>query len=416
MSALQYWLWLSSAGLSPRAKAAILERFGNAEAAFFAPEGEFASLPGVGRAEAAVLERRDLSLAEEVQAACEEQGLRILTMQDAAYPRRLRHVFSPPVVLYVKGRLPALDNAAAIAVIGTRKSSPYGLRMAGTLTTELVESGGVIVTPLTSPIELESARAALRAGGRIIAVLGVPHEREKRRIASEIAERGALVSEYPPFTRPLASFFRDRNRIAAGLSVGVLVVEAPEKSGTGLFVAEAAEQGKEIFAVPGNLDSESAAGTLKMLREGAHIATSGWDVLSEFEPLFPGELRRWESARKLAAPMPETEETNATDPPRRADPPGKEKSPGKEKPHAPEPLREKPKRVLPLSELNETQRAILTSIGEEAHIDEVIERSGLPTATVLGQITLLQIKGYLHAAPGRRFRPDPGIVTSENVD
>ena len=390
MASLDYWLWLSSAGLSPRAKAALLARYGDAEAAFYAPEGDIASTPGVGRAEAAVLERRDLKPAAEIRGKCEEQGLRILTLQDADYPGRLKQIWSPPVVLYIKGRLPDVDDCAPIAVIGTRHGSVYGLRMASVLTTELVQCGGVIVSPLTSEIEKESVRAALRAGGRCIGVLGVPHERDNRQLAQELAVRGALISEYPPSARPLPSFFRDRNRIAAGLSVGVLVVEAPEKSGTALFVAEAAEQGKEIFAVPGNLDAAGSCGTLRMLREGAQLATCGWDVLRDFEPLYPEELRRSSSMRKLAAPPPE-EET----------PPAKKAK----KPRTPKPPEaEQPSLRLQLEGLNETQLRLIAAIDEkEKHIDDLIEETGLPTATVLAQLTLLQVKGYVRASPGRRF-------------
>lgn len=402
MAALQYWLWLSSAGLRPRAKAAILARYGDAEAAFFAPEGEFAELSGVSKSEAAALEKRDLLLAGQIQDACEEQGLRILTLQDADYPRRLRQIYSPPVVLYVKGRLPALDRCAPIAVIGTRHSSLYGLRMAATLSAELVQCGGVIVSPLTSAIEQESVRAALRAGGRCVAVLGTAHEQDHRLLTQELSTRGAVVSEYPPFTRPMPLCFRDRNRIAAGLSVGVLVVEAPEKSGTALFVSEAAEQGKEIFAVPGNLDTASAAGTLHMLQEGAHMATSGWDILREFEPLYPGELTRAQSLRKLAAPTSE----EAPAPEKEAAAPKKKRKKKEAEPPAPqpEPSASTPKLSRQLEGLSEPQLRIVTALdGKEKHIDDIIEQTGLPTATVLAQLTVLQIKGFVRASPGRRF-------------
>ena len=261
MAALEYWLWLSSVGLRPRGKAALLERFGDPEAVFRAPAGSFEEIEGIGKAEAAVLERRDLSLAEEIREACERQGIWIVTQQDAAYPPRLRHIFSPPVVLYGKGTLPQPETDVPIAVIGTRDNTPYGLRMAESFGSELARSGATVVSLLTSEIEQAAAREAMRAGGRVIGVLGVPHERDRRPLAAEVREHGALLSEYPPFTRPIRDFFRDRNRVAAGLSVGVLVIEAPEKSGTQLFVAEAAEQGKEIFAVPGNADADKSAGT-----------------------------------------------------------------------------------------------------------------------------------------------------------
>ncbi|MBQ9720234.1 MAG: DNA-protecting protein DprA, partial [Oscillospiraceae bacterium] len=240
MAALKYWLWLSSAGLSPNAKAALLGCFGDAEAVFHAPDGAYSGVKGVTRSEAAILERRDLSLAEDVYAECERQGLQMLSLQDAAYPTRLKHIFAPPVVLYVKGRLPDMETQPPIAVIGTRRGSDYGLRMASALAGEIVRCGGVVISLLTGGIERAAAQSALREGGGCIGVLATAHERETHSLAARVAESGALISEYPPFTRTVNSFFRDRNRIAAGLSAGVLVVEAPERSGTHLFVQEAA--------------------------------------------------------------------------------------------------------------------------------------------------------------------------------
>lgn len=393
MAALEYWLWLSSAGLRPRGKAALLERFGDPEAIFRAPAGSFAEVEGIGKAEAAVLERRDLSLAEEICEACERQGIWIVTQQDAAYPPRLRHIFSPPVVLYGKGTLPQPERDVPIAVIGTRDNTPYGLRMAESFGAELARCGATVVSLLTSEIEQAAAREAIRAGGRVIGVLGIPHERERRPLAAEVAEHGALLSEYPPFTRPLRDFFRDRNRVAAGLSVGVLVVEAPEKSGTQLFVAEAAEQGKEIFAVPGNADADKSAGTLRMIREGARLVTSGWELLGEFEPLYRQTLHR------PTEPEPE--------------PPQAVSEPAKTEKRAETPRKkdiDKPAEnaYIDLSKqlegLTEVQLRIVAAIDRESmHIDDIIRAADLPVYTVLPQLTLLQIKGYLRREPGQRY-------------
>ena len=389
MAALQYWLWLSSAGLSPRAKAALLERFGDAEALFHAPDEALDDIRGLSRAEAAVLKKRDLSLAEEIREECQRQGIRILTLQDAAYPQRLRHIFSPPVVLYVKGQLSVLEKNAPIAVIGTRHHSAYGLRMGAALSAEIVKCGGVVLSLLTSDIEQEAARAALSAGGTCIGVLATAHEREGRQLAADVAAHGALVSEYPPFTRTLRDFFRDRNRIASGLCAGVLVVEAPEKSGTQLFVAEAAEQGKEIFAVPGNADAAGSAGTLRMIQEGAKLVTSGWEVMNEFQPLYPETLHY-----APAGPRQPVGEESGAEPPE-----AKEKKPTVDKPG-----KEDYDLKSQLAGLNGTQLRIIAAIdGEARHIDDIIEETGQPTGTVLSQLTLLDIKGYVRHGTGQRF-------------
>ena len=240
----------------------------------------------------------------------------------------------------------------------------------------------------------------------MIGVLGVPHERETRQLAADIALHGTLVSEYPPFTRPSSRFFRERNRIASGLSLGVLVVEAPEKSGTQLFVAEAgnstgspprmseaAEQGKEIFAVPGNADAQGSAGTLRMIQEGAKLVTSGWEVLCEFQPLYPKALhyepenagRRTDGENE---PRPESAEKTEND--------------GKAVDKQPEKAYIDLKKQL--EGLSEEQLRIIAAIDKEArHIDDIIETTGLPTAVVLAQLTRLQVRGFVRRAPGQRF-------------
>ena len=383
--ALEYWLWLSSCTASPRAKAALLDRFGDPEKAFFTPSGAFAGLEGVSPREAESFEKRDLRRAEEIAHACERQELRILTLRDAAYPQRLRNTFAPPVVLYVKGQLPPVDRSVAIAVVGTRRASVYGLKMARELAFQMADSGALIVSGLTAGIDAQAAAGALRADGKCIGVLGSAHETERGSLALSVASQGAVLSEYPPGTKGQRNFYRERNRITAGLSLGVLAVEAPEKSGTRLFVEEALSQGKEIFAVPGNADAESCAGTNAMLKEGAKLATCGWDVLSEFEALYPGALRRDEDA-------PETEEMR----PAKAEKPKPRLDKADNKDYID--LKQQ------LSELSEEQLRILTAMeAAPVHVDDIVERTQLPVAKVLGQLTLLMIKGFVGRLPGQYF-------------
>lgn len=397
MAAMEYWIWLSAAPISARAKAAVLAGYGDAQAAFFAPEGQLRELAGLSRQEAELLERRDMSAVGRILDACREQGIRAVSYQDAAYPARLKNIAEPPVVLYSKGELAGLEEEPLIAVIGTRQATPYGLRMGRDLAWQIASGGGVVVSLLTRGIDAAAGQAALRAGGKCVGVLGTAHELAASRLADDVAATGALISEYPPGTERSSHHFRERNRIAAGLSIGVVVIEAPEKSGTRLFAREALEQGKEIFAVPGNADAESSAGTLALLKEGAKLVTCGWDVLEEFEALYPGKLR---PTGNLHAPetSPEQEEAAA---------PAKKQTPEKRKPAAvqpPAPKREPPDLRRQLSELSADQLRILTSMEKQPmHIDDIIEATGLPTATVLAQLTFMEIKGYVRREPGRRF-------------
>ena len=393
MSALSYWIWLSNAELSVRTKAALMEHYGDAETAFFAPAGEFAHIEGVSRADAAILERRDMSDTARIIEECQAQGLSVISYQDSAYPSRLRNIYAPPPVLYIKGRLPAVDDNAVIAVVGTRKATPYGLKMARTIAGEIVRCGGIVISGLTYGIDAAAAEGALNAGGICVGVLGTAHQDDAGVLYVGVAERGAVISEYAPGSPAQRSFFRDRNRITAGLSVGAVAVEAPEKSGTRLFVAEAAAQGKEIFAVPGNADAKMSAGTIDMLKDGAKPVTCGWDVVSEFEYLFPGKLRKAPAARG---------ET------RRIEAESVENAPVLQKETKKVIDKENGRRYIDLKDqlrdLSETQLKIITAVDNGGtHIDDIIETTGLGTATVLAQLTVLEIKGYIRREAGRRI-------------
>lgn len=396
MAAIKYWLWLSSqTRLSPRARAALAAHYGGAEEAFHAPAGDFCRVPGVNSLEAQLLEKRDMSRVEPILAACQMQRIDIITMQDADYPARLKNIFAPPVVLYVKGSLKGLDEEAAVAVIGTRKATPYGLKMGGNLAWEIAKAGGVVVSLMTEGVDQAAAKGALLAGGRCIAVLGTAHRERESALEKDIAHSGALVSEYAPGTPAMKSFFRDRNRIASGLSVGVAVVEAPENSGALLFAAEALEQGREIFAVPGNADAPNSAGTIGLIKQGAKPVTCGWDVLEEFAPLYPEKLKDKspERAPDRRPTEPETApETGDQMPSERK----KEIDKGKGKGYID--LREQ------LSGLSEEQLEIVKAIsGGSQHIDDIIEATGYTAAKVLSQLTLLEIKGYVKRSAGKRI-------------
>lgn len=387
MSMLKYWLWLSACPVSPRAKAALIRHYGSAESAYFAPHGEFAALEHVAQVEAELLELRDISRTAEITEACCRQNISIVTVQDASYPKRLKSIYDPPAVLYVKGEMPPVDDNAIISVIGTRKASPYGLKMAEKLAFEISKCGGLVVSGLTAGIDAQAARGAMLAGSPCICVLGCSHEQATGSLALSVAEGGAVISEYAPGTVSRKSFFRERNRIGAGLGIATLVVEAPEKSGALLFAREAAEQGKEVFAVPGNADSKTSAGTISLLKSGAKPVTEGWDVLCEYAALFPGKLRPAEK-EELQIPEPEQHEEPV-------------------KPSKPDfytGSMVKPKLEAQLDKLNEQQLKVITAIDrDDEHIDDIMAASGMTLSQVLTQLTFLEIKGYVRRMPGNRY-------------
>ena len=398
MSSIRYWVWLSSVtNANPRARAALVEHYGDAENAFLAPPGEFRTIPGLSAAEAEMFEARDLAAANRILAVCHRENIGILTMADAAYPRRLRNIFAPPVVLYVRGRLPDVDAIPSAAVIGTRKATPYGIKMGRDIAFEIARSGGVVISGLTEGVDRAAARGCLLAGGTCIGVLGTGHGKPGP-LQEDVAASGAVVSEYPPLTKPLNRFFRERNRISSGLSHAVCVVEAPERSGSLLFAAEALDQGREIFAVPGNADAANCAGTNMLLKQGARPAVCGWDVMEDFATLYPGVIHCPEpgvTAPELPAETAEAPRAEAAERPETPAPVKKEIDKQKDAGYID--LHDQ------LAALSAEQLEIVTAIGRgETHIDDIIEATGMSAAKVLSQLTILEIKGYVRRAAGRR--------------
>ena len=387
------WLWLSSlTEVSLNAKAALLEVFGSAEEALCAPPGAFSGIEGISKREAEKLEQRDLTAASAIPEACEKAGVRILTLEDAGYPQRLKEIFAPPVVLYVRGTLPDLDGEVPVAVIGTRKASEYGLKMGHSIAYELSRCGAVVVSGLTAGIDAAGAEGALTAGGRCVGVLGTPIDAAKSSLARQVCLRGALISEYAPGTPQMKSFFRARNRIAAGISCGVVAVEAPEKSGTRLFVAEALEQGKEIFAVPGNADSETSAGTLRFLREGAQLVTHGWEVAEELEAAYPGVLDSSvrETYPRFTAGEKQTEKPEKKTSARRDAEKNTKKRLDKQNTPCYIDITDA------ISTLSDVQQQIMLAVlAGYSSAEEIIEATELSAQSVLSQLTMLEIRGLI---------------------
>lgn len=397
MSALKYWLWLSMApGLSPRTCHALLDYYGSPEAMYFAPFGEMKRLAGNHAEGLDALEKRDLDSALRIIDACNDQNITILTAQDAGYPDRLRSINLPPKVIYVKGKLPAVDDEPVIAIVGTRRASYYGLKMARRFGYEISKCGGVVVSGLTAGIDANAAEGTLSAGGKVIGVLGVPHEQARGHLCLDVLHSGgALVSEYPPGTPVYSSYFRARNRISAGLSLGVVVVEAPERSGARLFANEAADQGKELFVVPGDAGEDRCAGSNAILKEGAKPVTEGWDVMCEYASLYPERVHR---STERFRPENFITPTNV----KRNPPPETEKVSKKVIDN------ENAKGYIDLKKrlegLSEIQLKLISVIDRPSvQVDEIIEKSGYTAAKVLSELTMLQIEGLVKQEPGKRF-------------
>ena len=403
MAELDYWIWFSGLRLRARARRALLDRFGDPRTVFRLPHGELAELPELSERELARLERRDLEQAALIVRRCAAEGVRVLTLVDPAYPERLSTIPDPPAVLYIKGTLPAVDQEPVFTLVGTRRSSPYGERVAHRLGYGLASAGGVVVSGLAEGVDSAAASGALEAGGSVIGVLGCAidqvYPRWNGALYEQVAAHGALLSEYPPDTPEERHYFPERDRIMAALSLATVVVEAPQRSGALITAHCAADYGRDVFAVPANVDSANSRGCIQLLREGAAVAAEPSDVLSLYAERFPKLLRPEQSKTPTAPPQAPT---HAPEPEEAEEKPEKRglfrlKKQKREGPAA-VPLKEA------LANLTENQCRIVGAIDSElTHVDDIVDRSGLPAAVVASELTMLTIKGYVRASPGKRF-------------
>jgi DNA processing protein len=344
-------------GLGPRLTAALLQRFGSAEAVLRASAAQLREVPYLGGKLAA-------DLAEAVQRVNVERemeqmdrhGVRLLVLGTPEYPAPLSQITDPPHLLFVRGSLQAAD-AKAVALVGSRSCSSYGRRITERVATGLVRAGYTIVSGLARGIDGMAHRAALQAGGRTIGVLAGGLSRiyppEHAELAREVEASGALLSEASMEQEPLPGMFPARNRLISGLCRGVVIVEAAEKSGALITASHAGEQGRSVMAVPGAVDQTSSGGTNALIRKGAVLVRGPEDVLEELEGL-PND--------------------------------------GTLEPPAPPPA------------LDETQRRIWDALAEAPrHLDEMVQSLGIAAGSLSGMLLMLEMKKIVRRLPGNRF-------------
>ena len=417
MSGLKYWVWLTTRkGLPPRAALKVLEWFGTPEAAFFADKREYDRIPDLTPQARSGLSDRSTGRINAILGECERLGVRLMTYQDADYPERLRNIWDPPLVLYVKGRNIPFDEKVAIGVVGTRKCTPYGVKMAGSIAMELARSGAVVVSGIAEGCDAAGIRGALMGGGTVVSVLGcgidVRYPACNRFLYDDVAASGALITEYPPGTPAYGSNFPVRNRIISGLSLGVVVVESGIYGGSMRTVQHVEEQNRDLFAVPGPADAPSSAGANLLIGEGsAKLVRNAWDILEEYADRYPEALKRPEPLSREAAESRLELVGRAASPAR---PDLTERSaPGAPPSHAPEedgragqaPQDER----IPWSQLSgrltDDQRDILLALEEKPRIaDDLVELTQIPARRVLSALTILEMQDFVVREPGKRFR------------
>jgi len=341
---LKYWLSLSMMrGMGKSVRAAI-EEGSTVEEVFYSTASQRTDAQALIDA---ARKEIDLALA---------RGVRFVTFDSPLYPECLRHIYDPPLALYVLGKEELLSSPS-VAVVGTRNASSYGRQMAERFGAGLSEAGITVVSGMARGCDTWAHRGALSKGGNTIAVLGtgidVVYPKENRRLYEEIKEQGLIVTEFPLSTPPLAKNFPVRNRIISGLTGGVVVVEAPVRSGAMMTARLSLEAGREVFALPGRADSQKSGGTNRLIKEGAILVENVEDVLSV---LFPEHCHT------------STEEAEST------------------------------------VEINREEELIFKVLDDEPlHIDSIVERSGLPVDRLASLLLTMELKGFIEQRPGKFF-------------
>ena len=406
---LIHWIWLATrSDLNDRMKLAVLDLFRDPEEIYYAEQNTYSNVPDITQAAMEALADKDLSTAREILDACVEQNISICTYHDGAYPSRLKNIADPPILFYYKGKLAGLDSSPVIGVVGTRKASAYGINTAKKMGYQIAKCGGILVSGLAEGIDGNAMAGALTAGGMVVGILGcgvdVVYPAMHKSLYRDTEKNGCLISEFPPKTPPYKWNFPKRNRLISGLSNGVLVVEAPHGSGSLITARQAADQGRDVFVVPGNIDVDTFRGSNALLRDGAIAVGSGWDVVSEYAGLYPDKISR------------ETKESLYLDPREQpmamvAEKPAEQKKKSlfdrkKEK----KPIDKEEKKTYSdqqdiLAKLTDEEQALLEPLKNgEILVDDLIASSGMPTGKVLSMLTMLQIRGVVELLPGKRVR------------
>ncbi len=350
-------------GVGPKTCRVLIERFGSASKVLDAPESSLRDVPGVGPrlAEKVVRARRDVDASAEME-DCRRMGVRVVPRGADGYPPLLGDIPDPPALLYVRGSIEPADQLS-IALVGSRKCTPYGLRIAERLAASLARVGLTVVSGLARGIDAAAHRGALNAGGRTLAVLAnglaEVYPPEHADLAAEVIESGALISESPMRQGPLAGLFPQRNRIISGLSLGVVVVEATPRSGSLSTASHATDQNREVFAVPGPVDSLPSRGCHYLIRDGARLVETVDDILEELGPL--------------------VREVRATP----------------EKPTIRHPAE------LSLSDL---ERSLLGRLDDQGvAVDDLIAATGMTASQVMATLSVLEMRRLVRRLPGPRF-------------
>lgn len=365
---LKYWLALKSiAGVGNVTFPALKDKLGSLPAVFAATVAQLSETPGISKKTAAAIAGfKDWNKIKHDIESLYKNKINIITYQDELYPAKLLNIYDRPPFLYVRGNLNKDD--INIAIVGSRQASTYGKYTTERISRELALKGLTVVSGMARGIDSTAHRGALTAHGRTIAVLGsgldVIYPPENKKLFADIIQNGAVISEFPPGTPPLAANFPARNRIISGMSYGVIIVEAGEKSGSLITARLALEQGREVFAVPGSIDSAGSRGTNGLIKQGAKLIENVDDVLEEILP----QIERTAALKPISV---NDSENTATE---------------------------------NVEKLSDIDKKIIDTISRgRIHVDDLISLCGLSSADILSVLTTLELKGIVQQHPGKIF-------------
>ena len=385
---LLYWVWFSELNKTAADKHRLLSRYKDPESLYHSSE--------------IAAEDKSLLAAKEIMGKCDTKGISLLPIDDPAYPARLRNTPDAPLLLYYKGVLPVWEEVPFIGIVGTRKASGYGLQIARQMGSQIAQSGGIVVSGGASGIDTAAMEGALAAGCPVVGILGcgvdVVYPRSNQKLFEQVQEKGCLLSEYPPETQGIPWHFPARNRIISGVSNGALIVEAPQKSGALITARLALEQGRDVFVVPGNINTISCEGSNALLQEGAMPVFSGWDVVRNYEVLYPGKLKK---------PAKNAVFTQEITPAKVAEP---VQIPQKEKDSRKKFIDNKENSTYSVvlentkPALNNEEQAVLALLTRDPmEASEVIAKLEMSSGKVMSLLTMLSVKGVVLKHPGGRY-------------
>ncbi len=365
---LKYWIALKSIkGIGYVSFPALADRFGSPAAVFSASVSDLQQTEGISsRIASAIVDFRDWDNIKVELELIHKYNVKIVTYRDESYPRQLLNVYDRPPYIYVRGNLNSED--INIAIVGSRAASTYGKYTTERISRDLALQGVTVVSGMARGIDSSAHRGAITAHGRTVAILGsgldVIYPPENKKLFADIIDNGAVISEFPMGTPPRSTNFPARNRIISGMSYGVVIVEAGEKSGSLITARLALEQGREVFAVPGSIDSAGSRGTNKLIKQGAKLIENTEDILEEILPQIEQKkpLKGFSANETLNASNPRVEKLNAVE-----------------------------------------QKLYDLVSPKRMHIDDLISLTGFSSADILSALTTMELKGIVRQHPGKFF-------------